>query len=193
MGKVLLAAEVLFLVVFMVRAAFGRRLPGGTGAPQAQGTRTAPRARALLVFHAVGIVLVSLGINDAFAARGGTFPASLRVVVSVACLVAASTLAGWSLRVFRSWRLLARLDAGHRLCAEGPYKYVRHPIYLAVNLWAVGSALACPSPATLLGAVVVVMSNDLRGRAEEQLLETVFGEQYRTYSARTRRLLPGIY
>jgi protein-S-isoprenylcysteine O-methyltransferase Ste14 len=145
------------------------------------------------MLHVVGIAVVALGISNTFAARQRSFNASLSVLVGLGCLTAASVLAAWALRVFRSWRLLARLDAGHTLCVEGPYRYVRHPIYLAMDLWATGSALACPSAATILGAIVVFVGSELRARAEEKLLTRVFGEDYRAYASRTRRLLPGIY
>jgi protein-S-isoprenylcysteine O-methyltransferase Ste14 len=98
-----------------------------------------------------------------------------------------------ALRVFTSWRLLARLDAGHALCVDGPYRFVRHPIYLAMDLWAVGSALTCPTAATIAGAAVIFVGSDLRARAEEGFLVAVFGDEYRAYAARVRRLLPGVY
>jgi protein-S-isoprenylcysteine O-methyltransferase Ste14 len=124
MGSLLLALEGLFLGVFIVRAAVGRPAPPERGAPRARETRTAPGARALLAFHGVGIVLVSLGIAATFRSERGRFPVSARVVLGLAILLAASVLAGWALRVFTSWRLLARLDAGHALCEDGPYRHV---------------------------------------------------------------------
>jgi protein-S-isoprenylcysteine O-methyltransferase Ste14 len=139
------------------------------------------------------VALVSLGISQAFASHHGRLPGGPRVVAGLGLLVAASVLAGWALRVFSSWRLLAQLDVGHALCIEGPYRFVRHPIYLAMDLWAVGSALACPVAAALVGAVVIFVGGDLRARAEERLLTAVFGDQYTAYMARVRRLLPGIY
>ncbi len=141
----------------------------------------------------VGIALVSLGITQAFLSRQARFPASPRVILGLGILLTASALAMWALRVFTSWRLLARLDVGHALCVDGPYRFVRHPIYLAVDLWALGSALAFPGAATLVGAGAVFVGGDLRSRAEERLLTEVFGDDYRAYAARARRLLPGIY
>ncbi len=60
-------------------------------------------------------------------------------------------------------------------------------------LWALGTALACPGSATIVGAAVIVIGTDLRSRAEERLMVEVFGDEYRDYMARTRRLVPGIY
>ncbi len=90
-------------------------------------------------------------------------------------------------------RELAHVDVGRVLCTIGPYNVVRHPIYAAMDLWALGSALACPVIATLVGVAVIFVGGDLRSRAEERLLAGVFEDEYRAYMARTRRLLPGLY
>jgi len=37
------------------------------------------------------------------------------------------------------------------------------------------------------------VGSDLRGRAEERLLEETFGAPYREYCGRVRRFIPGIY
>ena len=192
MRSLLFVAQGLFLGVFLVRVVAGRRA-SATATPRAQTPLAAPGARALLLFHTVGIALVSLGITQTFMTRPAQFPASPRVLVGLCMVVAASALSAWALQVFTSWRLLARLDVGHGLCVVGPYRFVRHPIYLAMDLWAMGSALTCSGAATIAGAAVILLGSDLRARAEEKLLLSVFGEDYRAYSARVRRLLPGLY
>jgi protein-S-isoprenylcysteine O-methyltransferase Ste14 len=39
----------------------------------------------------------------------------------------------------------------------------------------------------------MAIGGTLRARAEEPLLERMFGEQYREYRSRTWRFVPGIY
>ncbi len=192
MGTLLLASEGLFLAAFVVRAIAGRGA-ASSSAPRAQAARAAPAAWRLLLLHAAGIALVSAGIAHTLVLLRSRLPPSPRVLLGVSAVLAASALATWALRVFASWRLLARVDVGHALCTEGPYRLVRHPIYLAMDLWALGSALACPGLLTAAGAAVVVAGSDLRARAEERLLAETFGERYRDYAARVRRLLPGLY
>ena len=94
----------------------------------------------LVVLHMLGVPLVSLGITQAFVAHRGRLPGRPHEVSGLVLVVAAVVLAGWALRVFGSWRLLAQLDVGHGLCVAGPYRVARHPIYLAFDLWAAGAS-----------------------------------------------------
>lgn len=195
MGALLLLAQGLFLAAFLVRVFAGRRVVAAQppDAPRVDARRAAPSARALLVFHTAGIGLVSLGVTWTAIARRARFYTGLGTLAGLAALFVAVALAVWALRVFTSWRLLAHLDAGHILCVDGPYRLVRHPIYLAIDLWALGSLLAFPSAATWVGAVLAFVGSDLRARAEERLLADVFGDRYRSYASRVRRLIPGVY
>ncbi|MFL5493652.1 MAG: methyltransferase family protein [Gemmatimonadales bacterium] len=99
----------------------------------------------------------------------------------------------WALLHFRSWRFRAQLDAGHELASAGPFRYVRHPIYLGLDLLALGTAIWVPTALTWIAALMMVIGSDLRGRAEEGLLRRVFGDAYAAYCARTSRFLPGVY
>jgi protein-S-isoprenylcysteine O-methyltransferase Ste14 len=108
-------------------------------------------------------------------------------------MLAAVALAAWALAVFRSWRLAARIDRGHELCTTGPFRRVRHPIYLAMDLLALGSWLWAPTATVALGVVLVALAGDLRARTEERLLHQAFGPAYDSYLRHARRFLPGIY
>ena len=99
----------------------------------------------------------------------------------------------WALVYFRSWRFRATLDKGHQLATGGPFRILRHPIYMGLNLLALGSAIWIPTPVVWTAFVLMAIGSDLRARAEEPLLLKVFGSAYREYSARTRRFVPGIY
>jgi len=193
MAWAFLALQAVFPALFLVRELMGYRHSGGVSSPRAEQVTSTPRAGLLLLPHAVGITFVIWGITNSMNARRGHLPMSPPVIAGIAALVAAWALAYWALRVFESWRLLPRLEAGHALCVDGPYRYVRHPIYLAMDLWAAGSALACPWPLTLVGTAIVLVGGDLRGRAEEALLLSAFGDEYRAYAAKVSRFVPGIY
>ena len=140
-----------------------------------------------------------------FAAFGLFFPALLmfsgRAKASLALPLALAggvlALAGGSL-VVRSrvelgpaWSFLAKADRGRALVTTGPYRLVRHPIYLGLTLLATGTALAFSSwPA--LGIVLsgIVPTFAWRARGEERLLSGTFGERYEAYRQRTKMIIP---
>ena len=70
---------------------------------------------------------------------------------------------------------------------------MRHPISTGMVLLTVANFLLVPNLISLLGIVANFFAGDLRARAEERLLIGVFGDRYRSYMARTKRFLPGIY
>ncbi len=150
-------------------------------------------SRTVLAIHLLAFGVLYFGIGNAV--LGQRVPAWFpgQRLAGAAVIAAGAALACWALIWFRSWRFRAKLDAGHQLATGGPFQLVRHPIYLALNLLALGSALWVPTPTLWLSVALMVVGSDLRGRAEEQLLTATFGDAYRSYSARTRRFLPGVY
>ncbi len=79
-----------------------------------------------------------------------------------------------------------------RLVESGAYRLVRHPIYGGLILGAMGWGLLTASLLALLGALALAVFFDLKSRREEVWLAEAF-EDYGTYQARTRRLLPWLY
>jgi protein-S-isoprenylcysteine O-methyltransferase Ste14 len=81
----------------------------------------------------------------------------------------------------------------HTLVSHGPYRWVRHPLYLSAALLIVAISLMAANwfffGAGLLLFVVLV----IRTRVEEQNLVARFGESYRNYMERTGRFLPRIW
>jgi protein-S-isoprenylcysteine O-methyltransferase Ste14 len=114
-------------------------------------------------------------------------------VVGALVIAAAAALICWALAHFASWRIRAKLEAGHRLATDGPFRHLRHPIYMGLNLLALGSAIWVPTPVLWMSVVLMCIGSDLRARAEEKLLLQVFGAAYRDYCQRTSRFVPGIY
>jgi protein-S-isoprenylcysteine O-methyltransferase Ste14 len=94
---------------------------------------------------------------------------------------------------FASWRIRAQLDAGHQLATGGPFHVIRNPIYSALNLLALGTAIWVGGVLVWIAVLLTVLGSELRARAEEPLLERAFGEEYRDYRRRTKRFVPGVY
>ena len=82
-----------------------------------------------------------------------------------------------------------RLSAGHCLIDSGPYARVRHPMYLAVMIAALGSLLLYRTWATLAFAILM-LGLVVRARREERVLAQEFGQQWQEYAARVPAWLP---
>ena len=188
----------IFWSAFLVRAL--RKAPRDP-APSASGpagSGGAPRAarhpRLVLFFHGVGFGSMYYSIGSVVRSpepRQAAFP--LPWWIGAAVILAGGALFAWALLVFDSWRVLPKLDADHRLCTRGPYRLLRHPIYAACDLLAIGTYLWLPTVRMLVASMLMLLGAELRARAEEKLLLGVFGEEYRRYRETTKRFLPGIY
>lgn len=94
----------------------------------------------------------------------------------------------------RSWSVTLELRDQHALVTHGLYAWVRHPMYSAFWLWAVAQALLLPNwIAGFSGLVGFGVLYFARVAHEEQMMLDAFGEEYRAYAARTKRVIPGIY
>jgi protein-S-isoprenylcysteine O-methyltransferase Ste14 len=86
----------------------------------------------------------------------------------------------------KSFSILAE---ARRLVTEGPYRIVRHPLYLCEGVALVGVTLQGLSPLAVLIAVAAVMVQCRRMINEEAILKAAFPE-YRSYAANTSFLIP---
>lgn len=86
------------------------------------------------------------------------------------------------------------IAADHQLVTTGPYRYVRHPSYTGAFLLFLGYGLCLLNFLSLLVLVVPITAAFLwRIHVEEAALRDAFGERYRDYASRTRRVIPLLY
>ncbi len=81
----------------------------------------------------------------------------------------------------------------HQLKTHGIYRLVRHPIYLGVILGSMGIAVYASSLYGFLIMSANVPVFLIRIKIEEKLLTKEFGDAYRMYKKKTKKLLPFIY
>jgi len=162
-------------------------------APISRKENTARFSRTLLAFHALAFGVMYFGIG--WAVIPGRVPNWFpgQRVAGTLVIAGGAVLMVWALVYFRSWRFRATLDKGHELATGGPFRILRHPIYMGLNLLALGTALWVPTAIVWAAFVLMAIGSDLRARAEETLLRQAFDSSYREYCARTRRFVPGIY
>jgi len=89
-------------------------------------------------------------------------------------------LVGEALRVWAS----GHIDKGREITRTGPYRFVRHPLYLGSSIMAAGFTVASRS-FLAAGVVVTYMVVTLVAamRSEEAALEARFGDEYSAYRA----------
>jgi protein-S-isoprenylcysteine O-methyltransferase Ste14 len=176
-----------------LRIVYGRESTGAEPVPVAAESHTAGHSRALIAFHSIAFAVMYSGI--AIAVFGHRIPVWFESQRAVGTgVIALGVILMVSAMVhFRSWRFRATLDKGHELATGGPFRILRHPIYMALNLLALGSAIWVPSPILWVSVILMAIGGALRGRAEERILVAAFGDRYRMYCAQTARFVPYVY
>ena len=116
-------------------------------------------------------------------------------VLTVAIAVASTWLVNAAARrLGKQWALAARLVEGHTLIRDGPYRFVRNPIYAGMfgMLVATGLAVAQWLP-LLVASVFFAVGTWIRIRSEERLLREAFGSEFEEYARKVPVLIPWIY
>jgi protein-S-isoprenylcysteine O-methyltransferase Ste14 len=78
----------------------------------------------------------------------------------------------------------------HTLVVDGPYRWVRHPFYLAALVAVVAITLTTASAFIGVGGILVFALLALRTPIEEAKLIERFGDDYRDYILRTGQFFP---
>jgi protein-S-isoprenylcysteine O-methyltransferase Ste14 len=91
----------------------------------------------------------------------------------------------------KNFNTTLHLREGHTLVTNGPYRWVRHPMYTSLYILVVAIFLA--SANWLVGlpgliSLTIILLNRLS--REEALMLEQFGDTYRAYMQRTGRLFP---
>jgi protein-S-isoprenylcysteine O-methyltransferase Ste14 len=86
-------------------------------------------------------------------------------------------------------RCFGVLPEARGLVTRGPYRIVRHPVYLGELAACGGLVIAAPTARNAVVAIVFALAQGVRMRLEEKELEEQFPE-YRRYAAVTPRLVP---
>jgi protein-S-isoprenylcysteine O-methyltransferase Ste14 len=133
-----------------------------------------------------------IGGEPGFASYRPAWPAFILGLAALAAALALFRLTHKALG--RMWSVSLQLKQDHRLVTGGIYRRIRHPMYTAFWLMAAAQALLLPNwvagPAGLIGFGFLFFS---RVGPEERLMEAAFGDEYRAYAARTKRVIPFVY
>ncbi len=139
----------------------------------------------LLVF----IQFISLSL---LALSGPILPESY---LSLSLYMAAAVAGMFALQAMRrsKLRISPNVHPEAKLVTNGIYRFIRHPMYLAVLLGAVGMLVNQYTPLRIGITVTLLVDLIIKMIYEERLLQKKFGEEYREYRKKTKRLIPFIF
>jgi protein-S-isoprenylcysteine O-methyltransferase Ste14 len=139
------------------------------------------------ILSVVGYLLMVTGILLLYF-TGGLF---VYDPVVIALQILAAALMFWARITFGRRSFHAQPTEGG-LVTTGPYKYIRHPIYSAVLLFAWSGLLANFTLISLCFDLVLLAGTFARIFCEEHLVRTQYPE-YNEYAERTKRLIPFLF
>jgi protein-S-isoprenylcysteine O-methyltransferase Ste14 len=94
----------------------------------------------------------------------------------------------------RNWSVTLEIRENHKLVSRGLYRYIRHPMYSSFLLIGLAQAFLLPNYiAGLSGLVGFAVLFFVRVHVEERMMLDTFGEGYRVYCTKTKRIIPYIY
>lgn len=126
--------------------------------------------------------------------RGPAWPAPLRRAARIAglppLLAGLLVLAAGARALGRDLTPLPKPGREARLIIDGPYRYLRHPIYTGLSLSALGAALATAHPLRLALTPLIAAFFAVKARREETWLRRRFADDYVAYARRVPRFIP---
>lgn len=179
------------VVMVAIRAPHGRR----SRVVKVAASYKTPQETGLLVIAWVGFFVPLIWVASPAFSFAEYAPRTDLLVAGVMCLVSGLSLFYRShADLGTNWSVTLEVREQHRLITQGVYRRIRHPMYLALALYSIGQALVIPNwvagPSNLIAFAILFA---LRVRAEERMMVQEFGDEYRAYSARTKRLIPGVW
>ncbi len=117
-------------------------------------------------------------------------PSEIVMMLSLVLVLGGSAFTAYA--IFYLGRSISLVAEARRLVTGGPYRYVRHPLYLGEEAAIAGAVLQHVSPITVLLFAVQIAFQFYRMSWEEKVLAATFPD-YAEYSRRTWRILPWIY
>jgi protein-S-isoprenylcysteine O-methyltransferase Ste14 len=131
---------------------------------------------------------------DAGRFHASSVPPVLRIVM-VVIFLGGEALPAWTSYVnpYLSGLVRIQADRGHHVIDSGPYRFIRHPMYLGMIALNIAMPLLLGSYWALIVSALIVVVLVIRTALEDRTLHAEL-PGYPEYAARVRcRLLPGIW
>jgi protein-S-isoprenylcysteine O-methyltransferase Ste14 len=175
------------------------RRRGAGGTERDRGTRTLNFVLVIAAVVLAEVLGAVIGKHSPLLLPGGGWtgrgPAGWPVVAGLIVIWVGLAVRVWAIATLgQAFRTTVEVDSGQALVSRGPYRWVRHPSYKGLLLFAVGFGLAFGNWPGLAACVLLPAAAMLRRiSVEERELLRVLGTNYSQYQKRTRRLVPGLW
>ncbi len=182
------AAFSIVMLVFLVQ-----EFSQGFGTPS-DSTRRDDRW-ALIYLDALPVALVTISLALSFIGWLSLPMPRLVFATGIGVLVLGVSIRQWShVSLGRFHQGVVTIHDEHQVVEDGPYRWVRHPMYAgsAVAFLGVGLSLGT-YPGLVLTFLGTLPAMLRRIRVEERALESALGQRYTTFARDRRRLIPGIW
>jgi protein-S-isoprenylcysteine O-methyltransferase Ste14 len=148
------------------------------------------------------VVLISLAYVAWIALMGVDAHRFFWTSVPLAAQIAGAVLVGFGMvlvwevfrtNTFATTQVRVQTERQQKVIDTGPYRYVRHPMYLGMLLYMLGSPLVLGSLWGLAGSAAIIIGFALRTLGEEKVLKADL-PGYEAYMQTTKwRIIPGIW
>ena len=92
-----------------------------------------------------------------------------------------------------NWSGRITIKENHELVQSGPYRITRNPIYTGFLLAYIGCSMSLGLLKGYVGILLLMTCLLMKISKEESYMLEVFGDKWKSYKSRVKRLIPGIY
>ena len=131
---------------------------------------------------------------DAVRFKWSNIPLIINIIGFVGMIVATALF----ILVMRENRYLSRVveiqeKRGHKVITTGPYRIIRHPMYVSVIILYISHCIALGSLFSLIPCAIIILMIIFRTIHEDKMLHDQL-DGYKEYAQRTRyKLIPGVW
>jgi protein-S-isoprenylcysteine O-methyltransferase Ste14 len=139
--------------------------------------------------HVWGLLAVLLSKGGAMSIAAAF---NLLLAVAIVCALAGAWLRTWGSAYLGADVMRDTSMRSDGVVADGPYRYVRNPLYLGSWLNLLALALLMPASGAVFAIVMLIGFHLRLVFSEEAFLREKLGEPYAAYCARVPRILPAL-
>ncbi|MGD8537366.1 MAG: isoprenylcysteine carboxylmethyltransferase family protein [Candidatus Aminicenantes bacterium] len=148
----------------------------------------------LTTYSVLVMIMLVLAGFDAIRYQWTYVPLGIKVLGFLG-FIPAFLLVFWTMTQNRYLSEVVRIqeERGHKVCTTGPYRYIRHPMYMGVIIFVLCFPLALGSLMALILSVLIIVVFLIRTSLEDKTLHKEL-EGYKEYAEKVRyKLIPGVW